>query len=258
MTVNLHTHTCLCKHAKGTPLEYAAAADKRGIRVLGISDHTPLPDGRWPEIRMDLSQLDTYIEEIAQAQKAYPQMKILTAAECDYLPEYEDFYRNVLLKEKKLDYLIGSIHSYPYRGKMYGFWGGKKMDREALDSYADCYTQLIRSGIFLFGAHPDTFGAAIDGWNDDCAAVAERICAAAAEQGMPLEINTSGWWKADHTPGLPLPYPLKPFWQIAARHGVKVVVNADAHDPDEYYDYLERGYALAQDCGLEVVYPFGK
>lgn len=38
-TVNLHTHTVRCKHAKGYPIDYAKAAAERGIRVLGMTDH---------------------------------------------------------------------------------------------------------------------------------------------------------------------------------------------------------------------------
>ena len=40
-TVNLHTHTRRCKHARGIPADYAKAAEEKGIRVLGMTDHTP-------------------------------------------------------------------------------------------------------------------------------------------------------------------------------------------------------------------------
>lgn len=256
--VNLHTHTALCGHALGAPMEYAAAAAERGVTVLGFSDHTPLPDGRWPTMRMALSELDGYLLAVREAQQAYAQLKILSGAECDYLPEYAGFYRDVLLGEKGMDYLIGSVHFYPYRGELRGFWGGETMDREALLSYAGCYTALLQSGLFLFGAHPDTFGAAIAGWDSDCAECARRICEAAAACGVPLEINTSGWFKEKQNPEKPRPYPLEPFWEIAADCGVKAVVNADAHAPAQVDAYLENGYALAQKLGIELVFPFGK
>ncbi len=272
-TVNLHTHTTRCKHAKGFPADYARAAEERGIRVLGMTDHTPFPDDRIIMIRMGIAELDDYIREVREAQRDFPKLKILLGLECEYFPEFDDFYR-MLREEKKMDYLIGSVHFYPYKGKPQGFWGGFKMDREALMSYADTYIEMMRSGHFFFGAHPDTFGATIDEWTADCEECAERICAAAAERNMPLEINVSGWLKQEQQANklgfasaeeaiaaghaCPRPYPLDDFWRVAARHGIRTVVNSDAHDPEVLTKYMDLGYEMAARCGVEVIYPFGK
>lgn len=254
--VNLHTHTSRCKHAVGAPVDYAAAAVEKNITVLGISDHTPLPDNRWAPIRMDIAELDDYIADVQKARELFPQLKILTAAECEYFPEYHNFFENVLLGEKKMDYLIGSVHFYPYHGEMKGFWGGFRMDREALMCYAETYIHMMKSGLFLFGAHPDTFGASIAEWDENCAECADLICSTAAALDMPLEINTSGWLKAAQHSESPLPYPLEPFWEIAAKHRVKVVINSDAHAPEVLDAYLENGYQLAGKYGLEIAHPY--
>lgn len=252
--INLHTHTYLCGHAKGAPGDYAEEALKRGVTTLGISDHTPFPDDRIAGIRMPYAKLGQYLEEIEKARKLYPQLRILAAAECEYFPELHGYYRDELLGERKMDYLIGSVHFYKYKGEMRGFWGGDRMDREALMAYAESYVAMIESGIFLLGAHPDTFGAAIAGWDENCRDCAELICKAAVRAGMPLEINTSGWVKHDQHPELPRPYPLTEFWQVAAGLGVKAVVNSDAHAPELVDAYLKNGYALAEEVGVEVVY----
>ena len=60
-TVNLHTHTRRCKHARGIPADYAKAAEEKGIRVLGMTDHTPFPDDRVIMIRMGIAELNDYI-----------------------------------------------------------------------------------------------------------------------------------------------------------------------------------------------------
>ena len=135
-TVNLHTHTHRCKHARGSPADYAKAAEEKGIRVLGMTDHTPFPDDRVIMIRMGIAELDDYIREVREARAAYPKLKILLGLECEYFPEFDDFYR-MLREEKKMDYLIGSVHFYMYKGKPMGFWNGFVMDREALRIYAD-------------------------------------------------------------------------------------------------------------------------
>ena len=87
---NLHTHTFRCKHAKGTPLDFAKAAAEHGLSVLGMTDHTPFPDDRVIMIRMAVAELDDYIREVREAQAAYPDLKILLGLECEYFPEFDD------------------------------------------------------------------------------------------------------------------------------------------------------------------------
>lgn len=255
--INLHTHTYLCGHASGAPADYAAMALQRGVTVLGISDHTPFPDDRMAGIRMPYSSRGRYLEEIGKARELYPQLKLLAAAECEYFPELHSYYRDELLGELGMDYLIGSVHFYRHKGRMHGFWGGDRMDRDALMAYAEHYIEMLESGLFLFGAHPDTFGAAVGGWDDGCRECAEAICRTAARRGIPLEINTSGWVKHGQHPELPRPYPLREFWEVAAELGVKAVVNSDAHAPELVDAYLSKGYAMAEETGTEVVYLFG-
>ena len=48
ITKNYHTHTYRCQHASGDVEDYCEAAVEQGLQVLGISDHTALPDDRWP------------------------------------------------------------------------------------------------------------------------------------------------------------------------------------------------------------------
>lgn len=141
---------------------------------------------------------------------------------------------------------------------MRGFWDGRKMGREAMLSYAESYVEMLESGLFLFGAHPDTFGAAIGAWDENCQDCAEMICKAAVRQDIPLEINTSGWLKHRQNPELPRPYPLEKFWETAAENGVKAVVNSDAHAPELVDAFLSEGYALAERYGVNLVYPMGK
>ena len=44
-----HTHTFRCKHAQGDVEDYAKYAVEYGIDVLGVSDHTALPDNWIPK-----------------------------------------------------------------------------------------------------------------------------------------------------------------------------------------------------------------
>jgi histidinol phosphatase-like PHP family hydrolase len=76
---NYHTHTYRCEHASGDCLDYAKVAAAAGLAILGFSDHTPLPDGRWDDMRMSLAQFDEYEAAFAAAQAAFPNMLVGTA-----------------------------------------------------------------------------------------------------------------------------------------------------------------------------------
>lgn len=43
MIANYHTHTWRCNHAVGTEREYVERAIEGGLKILGFSDHTPMP-----------------------------------------------------------------------------------------------------------------------------------------------------------------------------------------------------------------------
>ena len=97
MPKDYHTHTFRCQHAQGDVGDYAAVAVHKGLQVLGVTDHTPLPislpNPRWDGIRMSLSQLDSYEAAIEEARHAYPGLTILKGMECEYSAEFIPFYR---------------------------------------------------------------------------------------------------------------------------------------------------------------------
>jgi len=55
-----HCHTPLCKHASGTPSEYAAVAEQRGLKGIVITCHGPLPNGLGIEHRMAPEEFAEY------------------------------------------------------------------------------------------------------------------------------------------------------------------------------------------------------
>ena len=71
--INMHTHTSRCKHATGEDKEYVEHAIQAGFEVLGFSDHTPylFEDGYVSPIRMDMSQLDDYVDSVQRLREEY-------------------------------------------------------------------------------------------------------------------------------------------------------------------------------------------
>ena len=109
LPADYHTHTPLCRHATGEPIELAEQAVRVGLCELGFSDHNPMPQDDFDDWRMRLSELDRYVENVEQARREFPNLTIKLALEVDYLPGYEDWVRD-LARRHPWDYLIGSVH----------------------------------------------------------------------------------------------------------------------------------------------------
>ena len=92
-----HMHTPLCKHAKGEPGDYAAVAEKRGLKGIVVTCHNPGPNGFSPRVRMALEQFDEYVDLVERARQAWNgRIDIRLGLECDYLPEMEPFLEKLL------------------------------------------------------------------------------------------------------------------------------------------------------------------
>lgn len=250
---NYHTHTWRCKHASQDVSAYCQAAVDQGLKVLGISDHTALPDNRWPHIRMDIDELPSYCAAVDKATTDFPQLRVLKAAECEYSKEYDTFFRDTLLDELAFDYLIGAAHFFPMEGEWIGSYGGAD-SLTSLQAYADYFIQSMESGLFAFMAHPDLFGNSYHVWDQNTIAASNDIFTAAAELKMPLEINGYGLRKPkiDTPEGQRCMYPWLPFWEMAADYEIQFIVNSDAHRPTDVAANLEEAASIGQQCGLTM------
>ncbi len=240
--VNYHTHTFRCHHASGDAIDYARVAAKAGMVALGISDHVPLPDHRWQEVRMAMGEIDEYTDAIDAARAAVPELTILTGAECEYDPAYHSFFQDELIGRRGFHYLIGASHFIEVDGRWKGSFEGLTNAR-LLSSYARQCVRTMESGLFIGLAHPDLIGNSNAEWTEDTRACAREICAAAAALRFPLELNSYGIRKPwiQSRDGARPSYPWPPFWRVAAEEGAPVMLSSDAHRPADVaagYDEL--------------------
>ncbi len=240
---NYHTHTYRCQHASGECIDYARVADRIGMQVLGFSDHTPLPDNRWGNVRMALEEIDGYERAVVRAREAFPKLRVLLGMECEYVKEFRAFFEDELLGKRHYDYLIGAGHYIGVDDSWYGSFDHAVAPKN-LRLYVDQVIETIDCGLFAFIAHPDLYGCCNHVWNDDCAHAARDICEAAAATGTPLELNGYGIRKPwiDTPQGKRAMYPWRPFWEIAAERQVLTIINSDAHRPEHVgYGQAELG-----------------
>ena len=231
---NFHTHTYRCKHAKGDVADYCTVAVDLGMETLGFSDHTAHPDDRWLGVRMPYADLDDYVAAIDNGRRDYPQLNILKGMECEYVPAFRSFYEDELLGGREFDYLVGAAHYFPDGDDWAGTYGGTK-DARTLRAYADYTIEMMETGLFEFIAHPDLFGNCYATFDADARACSRDILVAARACEVGMEINALGLRKqAKKKQDDPYPlYPWLPFWELAAECDAPVIVNSDAHRPED-------------------------
>lgn len=196
---NFHTHTYLCKHAEGKPVDYALQAQKEGCKALGFSDHCPFPadfPDPWENVRMDVDQVPLYTKMVEEA-KAAVNFPVYKGFECEWDPVYKSWYTDELRGKFGAQYLVMGQHWFMKDGLHPGTQVIES-DKD-LNKYCNQVIDGMSSGCFDFLAHPDLFMYSMCEWTKNTEAVSKAIIDAAANLGMPIEVNgydlQKNFWK---------------------------------------------------------------
>ena len=259
--VNLHTHSYYCRHGEGEIKDYVSVARKKGLlKVLGFSEHAPLPDKKfYYGTRMEYSDLDRYERDVRLSGEEGG-IKVLLGAECDWLKDEVGFYRDELLGERGYSYLLGAVHSMvsPETGLDTYISRIGVSFRSILPGYVKLYTEMLSSGIFLYGCHPDLYMSDYRLWDNNAKAAAKDIAQCAVDCDIPLEMNDCGIRKGmiETEEGKKYRYTNKEFWIMMKDMGVKIVTGSDAHMPEDVQGYNTDGFSsatfkMAHEIGVE-------
>lgn len=255
-----HMHTPRCNHAIGSVAEYAEAAVMVGLKEIGMSDHSPMPDG-FDEWRMQRNELDDYLHEVMEAKKNFAgRLTIRVGLEADYLPGTEE-YVSEMLASRDWDYVIGSVHYLGCAADKWGFDNPDDMSqwqvRDVEDAYCD-YFELVaasaRSGLFDIIGHPDLikkFGhrPAMD---SSRVVEAERVMLEAVRAaGVALEISSAGLRKP-----VGEVYPHGRIIAAAAEMKIPFAFGSDAHAPGEVGHAMDQCLSMLQMCGVSEIASF--
>ena len=255
MRTDYHMHTPLCGHATGAPRDYVLAAQRAGLGEIGISDHNPMPT-QFDDWRMAPDQLPEYLALVAEAQREFPDFPVRLGLECDFIPGFEGQIE-LLAKQADWDYLIGSVHYVTPdwdidNPKHLKRWADQPVE-EIWAGYFAAYTKMAESCLFDFLAHPDLvkkFGHRPKG---DLSRFYKETLDAIAEAGAVLEVSTAGLRK-----DVKEIYPSRDFLEAAFLRSIPIVINSDAHAPEEVAYEFDRAYKLASDVGYTKVMRFEK
>ena len=247
MNANYHTHTWRCKHASGTEREYIENAIRGGLTVLGFSDHTPIPfeGGYVSDHRMEMDLLEDYVTTITALKAEYARdIRIHLGLEFEYAPKYLE-RQLAVIRQYPIEYLLLGQHFLD--DEIGGTYCGKPTRKEAsLVKYCDVCAEAMKSGLFLYVAHPDVFYYIGD------PAIYERemrrLCETARSLRIPLEINLLG---ADYGRNYPNPV----FWRIAGETGCDAVSGCDAHRAGDVIrpEAYQKAMRLVEEYKLHLV-----
>ena len=249
LRVDLHNHTTLCNHAKGSMEEYIQKAIELGIDVFGFSEHAPMPFD--PKYRMDIKEKSFYENEIEVLKEKYKnQIEILLAYEVDFMQNSTLMLDEIL--NSKVDYLIGSVHFIQEKNS--NLWGfdnpefiGKYKEKNIDDVWIDYFfviEELAKSNKFDIIGHFDLIKVFKYLPKSDIKILSLNALRAIKKSNMVLEINSAGLRKPINEA-----YPSKQLLEVAYDLNIPITFSSDAHSVNQVGFMYDEVASLAKSIG---------
>ncbi len=265
---NYHTHNDLCD-GKGKAEEYVESAVAKGFAALGFSSHAPIPvENVWT---LSDAKLPIYLAEIDRLKAAWKdKIQIYKGLEIDYIPGSQA-PGDQRWKALNLDYAIGSVHSSagldvnPRYCGVDGpeedlIWLIDEIHEGSFEKLSEAYysrvAEMVRLGGFAFMGHFDL----IKKRNRDNRYFSEEerwygrhvrsALDALAGTGVIMEVNSGAISRGALDEVYPSPWILKE----ALKREIPVMVNADAHRPQDIDCHHSESLALLRETGYSQVW----
>lgn len=177
LPIDIHTHTVASGHGTtDTIADLAKNAYKKGMTLLGVSDHGPATPGSCKE---------SYFRNLKSAPRSRAGISVLYGAEANILDENGalDLSGSIL---ENLDFCIASIHPQSFRSPVYhrcSFWDRKQVteDWDAARFYnTQAYIRAMENPYVNIIGHPDDQHYPVD---------CNHLVEAAAKNHVIIEVN---------------------------------------------------------------------
>jgi histidinol-phosphatase (PHP family) len=240
---DFHAHV-----SKSSALAMAQAAQARGLKVLGLSEHIfQMSDAREPLMHMPLEgpmlSLKTYSEAVRAAAEE-TQLDVRIGLEVDFIPQEQ---QSILapLQSYPWDFLIGSVHQV--EGVL--FEAKEHFSQEEGEYFWKRYFSLLRDAVnskaFSLVSHPVRMRAMNPYIPQDIDDELEQLAAEATRQDVALEINGFDL--------LTYPTLVRRLAKACALHNTPLSVGSDAHNPSQIARVHVQSEALMRKSGIKKV-----
>ena len=243
-----HMHTPLCKHARGKPIDYAKEAEKKGLKGITITCHSPMPEGWNPKVRMSMNQFDEYVDMVYEARDTYAgRVDVRLGMESDYFVGMESWLDDIHSRAA-FTYILGSVHPQTDEYKQRYLTGHSRLAYE--ESYFLNLANAAESGLFDCLSHPDIVKIVhasqynVEDHIDTIKHALDRI----AKTGVAMEFNTSGILKSykEYNPGMTI-------LEEMAQRDIPVVLGSDSHDAYRVGADFDKALHNLQSAGYDTV-----
>ncbi|MDN5344965.1 MAG: putative hydrolase [Clostridia bacterium] len=214
LEADLHTHTVASGHAYSTVKELAEAAEKRGLKLIAITDHG---------LKMPGGPHEYHFGNLVALPRKIGQVEILRGVEANIL----DTDGTLDLPERLLDQLDIVLAGF-HTGTGFDGCSQEEYTRAALAALANPRVHII--------VHPG---------NPEFPIHIEKLVLAAAAQHKALEINNNSF-HVSRQGSLPRCQFLA---KLARKHGVWVALNSDAHIFSSVGNFA-RAWQVARSAGI--------
>ena len=261
---DLHVHSTFSSDGHSTIIEHCERALALGLRGVAFTEHyDAMTSNPWGPRAMDgrafyTEHSATARQAVMEAQERYSgRLDVIYAIELGQ--PYEDPQRSCeFLDAHDFDFVLGSIHNVE-DGTDYYYVDYDKVDIDRLfDTYYRNHLRLIEFGRIDSIGHLDYPVRVLEKYLPKPATmlayrdVAVEVARAAAQAGIPLEINTRGLfrWFDRLTPE---DWVLKAYREFG---GEAVTLGSDGHTADAMGLGLDVAAARAEQFGLRVITGF--
>ena len=216
---DMHMHTVMSGHAFGTIREMAAEASRRGLKLIGVTEHAPGIPGTCNPI---------YFRNFCDAPRILSGVEMLYGSEVNLLEGGGLSLDRLHLD--CLDYAIVGIHGLCYENA-----GIVKNTDWLLKAMADPKVRFV--------SHPDDGKFPLD---------YPALVAGAKELNVALEVNNASLRKPTLRPNCVENY--RTMIPLCMEMGVSLIVNTDSHDPGAVGDFtLARQLLSTMDLNEELI-----
>ncbi|MBR4579714.1 MAG: PHP domain-containing protein [Lachnospiraceae bacterium] len=229
-----HIHTFRCLHAEEVPdEEYIRKAVSVGKTGIWFTDHAPFPGDPFGH-RMRMAQLTEYLDTLCALKEKYKGIcEVHIGLETEYFPSfYRAGYYKELLSDSRLEFLLLGQHMAedPDGGYSYD-WEKERLDNEEWTALCGAIIEGMKSGYFIFVAHPDRSFRRCKNWTEEMEEASRQMHALSVEKDIPMEINLHSF--GHRTQFWPQ------FWAVRPKEE-RIIYGLDAHAVKEIEARLDK------------------
>lgn len=268
---NFHSHSHHCD-GKESMEEYVKAAIDKKFKAFGFSAHSPLPfPNEWS---LTPEGFRRYVQDALYLKEKYSsKINLYLGLEIDFIPGHSDDF-DAFVRNTPLDYSIGSVHLVREKesGKIWFIDGPVEGYIKGVDDifdgdYKAAVTAFYQQTIQMLNTQKlDIIGhidkvkmhnkqrwfSTAEKWYQD---LIDETLQAVKENGCIVELNTRGVYsgKTDEY------FPSTDILYKCLELDIPMMVNTDAHHPEQLTMHFNEGHALLKKVGFKKVRtPFGE